>query len=77
MLLTKDKKVPLLWQVLANKYAGQLEMGTHSDKEGKTSEGLGFEAGGKKESKVLIYPVGSETPVQYEGESLCNGNVHF
>ena len=52
-------------------------MGTHSDKEGKTSVSLGFEAGGKKESKVLIYPVGSNTPVRYEGESLSNGNVHF
>lgn len=67
LLLTKDKKVPLLWQVLANKYAGQLEMGTHRDKEGKTSVSLGFEAGGKKGSKVLIYPVGSNTPVRYEG----------
>jgi len=67
----------LLWQVLANKYAGQLEMGTHKDKEGKTSVSLGFEAGGKKESKVLIYPVGFNTPVRYEGESLSNVNVHF
>ncbi|KAJ7636158.1 thioredoxin-like protein [Mycena polygramma] len=67
LLLTKDKKVPLLWKVLANKYQGQLEFGTHRDRKGKSSVALGFEAGEKKESKVLVYSPGSTTPFRYEG----------
>ncbi|KAJ7173600.1 hypothetical protein C8R46DRAFT_893146 [Mycena filopes] len=67
LLLTKDKKVPLLWKVLANKYKGQLEFGTHRDRKGKSSVALGFEAGEKKESKVLVYSPGSTKPFRYEG----------
>ncbi|KAJ7493368.1 thioredoxin-like protein, partial [Mycena galericulata] len=67
LLLSKDKKVPLLWQVLANKYDGQLEFGYHKDRKGKTAVSLGFDVGGKKESKVLIYSPGSTTPFRYEG----------
>jgi len=67
LLLTKDKKIPLLWKVLGNKYKGEIELGTHRDHEGKTSEAMGYEAGGKKQGKVLIYPVGSTNPVPYEG----------
>ncbi|KAJ7089736.1 thioredoxin-like protein [Mycena belliarum] len=69
LLLTKDKKVPLLWKVLANKYEGKLEFGTHRDRKGKSSVALGFEAGDlvKKESKVLVYSPGSTTPFRYGG----------
>lgn len=68
LLLTKDKKVPLLWKVLANKYQGLgLEFGTHRDRKGKSSVELGFEAGEKKESKVLVYSPGSTKPFRYEG----------
>ncbi|KAJ7460709.1 thioredoxin-like protein [Mycena latifolia] len=69
LLLTKDKKVPLLWKVLANKYQGQLEFGTHRDRKGKSSVAMGFEAGDlvKKESKVLVYSPGSTTPFRYGG----------
>ncbi|KAJ7708692.1 thioredoxin-like protein, partial [Mycena rosella] len=69
LLLTKDKKVPLLWKVLANKYNGQLEFGTHRDRKGKSSVALGYEAGDlvKKESKVLIYSPGSTKAFRYEG----------
>ncbi|KAJ7156891.1 hypothetical protein C8R43DRAFT_997557 [Mycena crocata] len=67
LLLTKDKKVPLLWKVLANKYKGELEFGTHRDRKGKSSVALGLEAGEKKESKVLVYSPGSTTPFRYEG----------
>ncbi|KAJ7281987.1 thioredoxin-like protein [Mycena rebaudengoi] len=67
LLMTKDKTVPLLWKVLANKYRGQLEFGTHRDRKGKSSVVLGLEAGEKKESKVLIYSPGSTTPFRYEG----------
>ncbi|EEB87521.1 hypothetical protein MPER_15105, partial [Moniliophthora perniciosa FA553] len=44
LLLTKDKKIPLLWKVLGNKFQNQIEMGTHRDREGKTSVALGYEA---------------------------------
>lgn len=67
LLLTKDKKIPLLWKVLGNKYKGQLELGTHRDRKGKSSVALGLEAGEKKAAKVLIYPAGSTKYVRYEG----------
>ncbi|KAJ7746738.1 hypothetical protein DFH07DRAFT_924219 [Mycena maculata] len=68
LLLTKDKKVPLLWQVLANKYQGQLTFGHHRDRKGKEgSVALGFEVGEKNQSKVLVYSPGSTTPFRYEG----------
>ncbi|KAF7289412.1 Protein disulfide isomerase [Mycena chlorophos] len=77
LLLTKEKKVPLLWKVLANKYEGKLEFGTHRDKNGKTSESLGFEAGEKKESKVLVYSEGSTAPFRYEGLNKYESLVKF
>ncbi|KII86004.1 hypothetical protein PLICRDRAFT_144787 [Plicaturopsis crispa FD-325 SS-3] len=67
LLLTKEKKVPLLWQVLGNKYKDQLLLASHRDRKGKSSVKLGYEAGEKKQAKVLLYPVGSTTPVRYEG----------
>jgi protein disulfide-isomerase A6 len=68
LLMTKDKRVPLLWRVLANKYSGtDILFGTHRDKNGKSSIEMGFEAGEKKEAKVLLYPIGSTTPVRYHG----------
>ncbi|RDB18494.1 Thioredoxin domain-containing protein C13F5.05, mitochondrial [Hypsizygus marmoreus] len=67
LLLTKDKKVPLLWKVLGNKYKDQLELGTHRDRKGKSSVVLGLEAGEKKAAKVLVYPAGSTKFVRYEG----------
>ena len=69
-LLRKDKKTPLLWQVLANKYQGRLEFGTIPDRKGKRSVKMGLEAGEKKASKVLIYPAGSSDFVVYEGMRL-------
>ncbi|KAF5354562.1 hypothetical protein D9758_011190 [Tetrapyrgos nigripes] len=67
LLLTKDKKVPLLWKVLANKYKGQLEFASRRDRKGRSSEFMGYEAGEKKVPKVLVYPIGSTKPVMYEG----------
>ncbi|KAF8806810.1 protein disulfide isomerase [Phlegmacium glaucopus] len=67
LLLRKDKNPPLLWQILANKYRGQLEFGTHRDRNGVTSVNMGLEAGEKKESKVLLYPAGSTSFVRYQG----------
>jgi protein disulfide-isomerase A6 len=67
LLLNKDKKVPLLWQVLSNKYGQDIQFGSHRDRKGKTSLSLGFKAGEKKASKVVIYPADSTVPVLYEG----------
>jgi len=68
LLLTKDKKIPLLWKVLANKYADTaLDFGVHRDEEGKSSVAMGLEAGEKKEAKVFLYPIGSDKPVRYAG----------
>ncbi|KAK7440405.1 hypothetical protein VKT23_017043 [Stygiomarasmius scandens] len=67
LLLTKDKKVPLLWKVLGNKYSGEIELASHRDRKGKSSVQLGYEAGEKNVPKVLIYPIGSTKPVRYEG----------
>jgi len=68
LLLTKDKKVPLLWRVLANKYSGtDILFATHRDRKGRSSVEMGLEVGGKKDAKVLFYPIGSETPFRYRG----------
>jgi len=65
--LNKDKKVPLLWQVLSNKYGQDIQFGSHHDRKGKTSLSMSLKAGEKKASKVVIYPVDSTVPVLYEG----------
>ncbi|KAG9224258.1 hypothetical protein CCMSSC00406_0004757 [Pleurotus cornucopiae] len=67
LLLTKEKKVPLLWKVLGNKYQGQLELASHRDRRGKSSVKLGYEAGEKNQAKVLVYAAGSTKPVRFEG----------
>jgi protein disulfide-isomerase A6 len=67
LLLTKEKKVPMLWKILANKYLGQIELASHRDRRGKSSVALGMEAGEKKDAKILIYPAGSTEHVRYEG----------
>ncbi|KAJ3576552.1 hypothetical protein NP233_g365 [Leucocoprinus birnbaumii] len=63
LLLTKDKKVPLLWKVLANKYSGKLELAAHRDEDGKAIETLGFD----EKTKVLVFPAGSSKPIRYDG----------
>ncbi|KAG9313159.1 thioredoxin-like protein [Chiua virens] len=68
ILLNRDKKFPLLWQVLGNNYHKKLAFGHHSDPEGTFAASLGFttrEEG--KYSKVIVYPAGSNVPILYEG----------
>ncbi|KAF9224091.1 thioredoxin-like protein [Gyrodon lividus] len=68
ILLNRDKKFPLLWQVLGNNYHKRIAFGHHSDPEGKFAASLGFtvrEEG--KFSKVIVYPAGSSVPILYEG----------
>ncbi|KAF5386375.1 hypothetical protein D9757_006645 [Collybiopsis confluens] len=67
LLLTKEKKIPLLWSVLGNKYAGKVELASHRDRKGKSSVAMGYEVGEPKSSKVIVYAPGSTTPVRYEG----------
>lgn len=58
----------MLWSVLANKYAGQIEFGARIDRKGDVAVQLGLEAGDKTVSKVLLFPAGSSTKfIVYEG----------
>lgn len=78
ILFNRDKKFPLLWQVLGNNYHKKIAFGHHSDPEGKFAASLGFavrEEG--KFSKVVVYPAGSSVPILYEGKRLpvCSHRV--
>ncbi|KAN0128743.1 thioredoxin protein disulfide isomerase [Lactarius tabidus] len=88
MLLSKAKDIPLMWKVLANKYRDDFAFANHRDRKGKSSVALGYEAGTKKESKILIYPAGSTKPVLFEGtlkydsiskffDSILDGTVNL
>ncbi|KAK0188384.1 hypothetical protein F5146DRAFT_932995 [Armillaria mellea] len=66
LLLTKAKKVPLLWKVLANKYSDNIDFASHRNRKGKGSKSLGYEE--KEESSiVLVYPPGETRAVRYDG----------
>ncbi|KAG7093479.1 hypothetical protein E1B28_007154 [Marasmius oreades] len=68
LLLTKEKKVPTLWKVIAQRYQNRIEMGIHKDIDGKSAEKLlGIEGG--DESKVLVYNAGEKTPTRYNGKT--------
>ncbi|KAK1222113.1 hypothetical protein PQX77_015037 [Marasmius sp. AFHP31] len=68
LLLTKEKKVPLLWKVLSNKYQSQIELAIHKDEDGKSAAKLlGVE--GSDGSKVLVYQPGETSPTRYEGKT--------
>jgi len=68
LLLNKDNKAPLLWQVLSNKYGQDIQFGSHHDPKGKTSVSMGLKTGKKKSSsKVAIYLVDSTVPILYQG----------
>jgi hypothetical protein len=56
-----------MWKVLANKYRDDIDFASHCDLKGKSSEALGYEAGTRKESKILVYPAGSTKPSLFEG----------
>ena len=67
LLVNNGKGIPLLWQTLGNKYKDHITFGIHRDRHGKSSVKMGFEAGEKGSSKVLIYPAGSTDHIRYEG----------
>jgi protein disulfide-isomerase A6 len=56
-----------MWKVLANKYRDDFAFANHRDRKGKSSEALGYDAGSRKESKILVYPSGSAKPSLFEG----------
>ena len=72
MLINNGKGIPLLWQALSNKYKDHISFGVHRDRHHKSSVALGFEAGPKGSSKVLIYPAGSTEFIRYEGTHRHN-----
>ena len=75
LLLTKDKQVPLLWNVLANKYSGRLAFAHNLDRKGRSSTYLGLAAdeGSENEaSKLLVYGKGSIKAFKYEGRSITS-----
>ncbi|CAL1714404.1 unnamed protein product [Somion occarium] len=67
LLVNNGKHIPLLWQVLANKYRDYFAFAIHRDRKGKSSVKMGMEAGAKGTSKVLIYPPGKTDFVRFEG----------
>ncbi|VDC05190.1 unnamed protein product [Peniophora sp. CBMAI 1063] len=67
LLLTRAKTVPLVWQVVANKYRDDFKFASHRDRKGRSSVAMGFEAGGDKDSKILYYPPGSTMPIRFQG----------
>ena len=75
-LLNQGKHIPILWQTLGNKYKDHFKFAIHRDRQGRSSEKLGFEKGEPGSAKVLFYPAGSKDYVRYEGtviESLSFG----
>ncbi|KAI9464660.1 thioredoxin-like protein [Boletus coccyginus] len=89
ILLNRDKKFPLLWQVLGNNYYKKIAFGHHSDPKGNFAASLGFTAREEgKLSKVVVYPAGLNVPILYEGgnkyeplfkyfRSIVDGTVDF
>ncbi|SJL13890.1 uncharacterized protein ARMOST_17339 [Armillaria ostoyae] len=64
LLLTKAKKLPLLWKVLANKYSDNIDFASHRNRKGKGSKALGYEEV-EESSIVLIYPPGETRAIRY------------
>jgi len=77
LLLTKEKKIPLLWKVLGNKYKGQVQLAVFKDLDGKIPEQMGIERDNLKEIKVVVYPSGSLKPVVYEGTTKLDSLSKF
>ncbi|KAI0281146.1 hypothetical protein BGY98DRAFT_960147 [Russula aff. rugulosa BPL654] len=77
LLLSKAKDIPLMWKVLANKYRDDFAFANHCDLKGKSSEALGYDAGTQKESKILVYPAGSNKPFLFEGTLKYNSISNF
>ncbi|KAH8810444.1 hypothetical protein DL96DRAFT_1821508 [Flagelloscypha sp. PMI_526] len=53
-LLNKDKRVPLLWQVIANNFDGQIDFASFYDRKGKGSKALGFDWDENNKKSILL-----------------------
>lgn len=71
LLLSSSKDIPLIWKALGNKYKDGILFGVLHDKSGKQAVKLGVAEAPTKDSKVLIYPQGSQDYVQYEGKHFA------
>ncbi|KZT69295.1 thioredoxin-like protein [Daedalea quercina L-15889] len=67
LLLSTSKDTPLMWKALGNKYKDTISFGILQDKSGKQAVKLGAEDSPTKDSKVLIYPPGSQKFIRFEG----------
>ena len=70
ILLNKQQRVPLLWKVLANKYNDKIKFAVARDRKGRVSKSLGFDVGGDKESKVIVFQNGKLESVLFKGQLL-------
>ncbi|KAH8104078.1 hypothetical protein BXZ70DRAFT_1052435 [Cristinia sonorae] len=77
LLLNNGKHIPLLWQVLGNKYKDFFTFAIHRDRHGKSSIAMGLESQEFGQSKVLIYPPGKTDFVVYEGISKHDSLTKF
>lgn len=74
LLLTKEKKVPLLWKVLGNKYKGKLHLGVLKNTDGDIPKKMGLK---EKEVKVVVYPAGTSKPLVYQGDTKLEPLTQF
>ncbi|EJD48123.1 thioredoxin-like protein [Auricularia subglabra TFB-10046 SS5] len=77
ILLNKQQRVPLLWKVLANKYNDKIKFAVARDRKGLVSKSLGFDVGGSKESKVIVFQNGKLESVLYKGTMKYDQLVEF
>ncbi|KZV96820.1 thioredoxin-like protein [Exidia glandulosa HHB12029] len=77
ILLNKAQRVPLLWKVLANKYHDKIKFASARDAKGRVSKQMGFELGGKKESKVIVFTPDGRDAILYKGVMKYEPLVEF
>lgn len=71
VLFTKEKKVPLLWKVLAQKYSKRWEMAIHKDEEGTTAQALLKKDSADPKTKVVVFTAYENVPLHYQGKSIA------
>ena len=65
LLLTKDKRIPLMWKVLNNRF-NNIHFGVHRDAQGFQHVMLEVPEG----TKIIVYGVGSHEPTPYSGQEV-------
>lgn len=77
LLVNNGKGIPLLWQVLGNKYKDNIKFSVHRDRGGKSSTAMGLQANEKGQSQVLIYPPGQTDFIRYDGTPNFSADSGF